>query len=250
MTKKSGLGQRFYVNGYAIHGDVGSFQRIAGGNSPLEVTGIDKEAFERIPGKRDGGIDWTAFFNDATGQEHAALKGLPTTDVVCTLLTSATIGAATVSEVAKQVNYDGTRADDGALTFVIETQSNGYGIDWGVTYTAGERTDTAATNGTAVDYSAAQAGTYGWQMFWHLIAFTGTSVTIKMQDSADNLSFGDVSGATSGAQSTPHTAGRLSGLSGSATAVKRYVRVATTGTFSNAVFVVQFTRNEEAGVVF
>lgn len=243
MTKKSGLGQRFYVGGYAIHGDVGSFQRIAGGPAVLVVTGVDKLAFERITGKRDGGIDFTTFFNDAAGQEHAALKGLPTADVVCSLLTAATIGAPACSEIAKQIGYDGTRDDEGNLTFSIETQSNGYGVDWGEALTDGQRTDGAATDGSSWDYTAVQSSTDGWQMFWHLIAFTGTSVTMKVQDSANNSAFTDVTGATSGAQTVAHTAGRVAGGAGS-TAVRRYVRVSTTGTFSNAVFVVAFTRND------
>ena len=54
--------------------------------------------------------------------------------------------------VAKQLNYDGTRANDGAFTFAVSAQANGYGLEWGKQLTAGTRTDTGATNGTGVAF--------------------------------------------------------------------------------------------------
>lgn len=54
--------------------------------------------------------------------------------------------------VAKQLNYDLTRADDGRLTFAVRAESNAYGLEWGNQLTAGLRTDTGATNGTGVAF--------------------------------------------------------------------------------------------------
>lgn len=243
-TKKTGLGQRFYVGGYALAGDVGSFQRIQGGlTGTIPMTGIDKLAYERVGGHRDGAIDWTSFFNDAPDQAHDVLSPLPRTDVICTLLTAATIGAPACSEVAKQVGYDPDRPEDGSFTFNVETLANGYGLDWGEALTDGERTDTTGTNGASWDYTAAQTDAFGFQMFVHLLAITGTNVTIKVQDSANNSAFTDVTGATTAALSAGRTAVRIAAVPA---VIRRYVRVVTSGTFTSATFVVGFTRNEVA----
>src|SRR5437868_5345936 len=85
MAKTSGLGDNFYVGGYDLSGDTASLDEIGGGPAVIDVTGINKSAFERIGGLRDGRIEWTSHFNpDTVGvtfTEHTALAGLPTTDV-------------------------------------------------------------------------------------------------------------------------------------------------------------------------
>lgn len=243
MAKQSGLGDRCFVGGYDLSGDIGSIQRVAGGPAALDVTGIDKSGYERIGGTRDGGIDFTAWFNDAAGASHTILSTLPTTDRIVTYFRGAAIGNAAASCVAKQIGYDGTRAADGQLTHTVNAQANGYGCEWGLQLTAGKRTDTAATNGTSVDYGAVSTA-FGLQAYLHVFSFTGTSVTVKLQDSADNSSFSDITSAAFTA-ATGVTSERIA-VTGT---VRRYVRAVTTGTFSNAVFAVQFSRNETA-VVF
>ena len=114
--KESGLGDRLFVAGYDLSGDIGSIQKISGGPAPLEVTGIDKSGYERIGGRRDGGLDFTAWFDDQPGQAHPRLGSLPTTDQIVTYFHGATQGNTCASLVAKQVNYDGNRAADGAFT--------------------------------------------------------------------------------------------------------------------------------------
>jgi hypothetical protein len=103
------------------------------------------------------------------------------------------------------------------------------------------KVDTTATNSTAVDYGAAAASvSFGWTAYLHVFAFTGTSVTVTLQDSADNSSFTALTGGAFTA-ATGRTKQQL--ISSSATAtVRRYVRVATSGTFTNADFAVNFVR--------
>lgn len=248
MTKQSGLGDNLYIGGYNLSGDIGSLSRIAGGPAALEVTGIDKSAFERIGGLRDGGIEFSAFFNDAVGQAHPRLSALPTTDQVITYCRGTTLSNPAAGLVGKQINYDPTRAQGGALTIGVQVQANGYGLEWGRQLTAGQRTDGSATNGSSVDLGSASPGAFGLQMYVHLFAFTGTSVTIKIQESSDNGvgdAFADVVGATTGAL-TGVTAMRVAT---GAIDVERYLRVVTTGTFSNAQFAVMAVRNDTS-VVF
>lgn len=244
MSKQSGLGDNFYVAGVDLSGDTGSLQSIHGGmGATIEVTGIDKSAFERIGGLRDGGVDWTAYFNDATSHAHPTLSPLPTADVILTYCRGTTLGNAAAAMVAKQTNYDGTRADDGSLTFKVNAVANGYGLEWGRQLTAGKQTDTAAGNSTSVDHTTVSTA-FGWQAYLHVFSFTGTSVTVKIQDSANDSVFADLSGAGF-TTATGVTSERIAAASLTAT-VRRYLRVVTTGTFSSAVFAVAFVRNETA----
>lgn len=248
MAKQTGLGDNLYVGGFDLSGDIGSLGRIGGGPSPLEVTGIDKSAFERIGGLRDGGMEFSAYFNDAAGQAHPRLSSLPTSDVVLTYCRGTSLGSPAAGLVAKQIDYAGTRGNDGALTFAVQAQANGFGIEWGRQLTAGKRTDGSATNGSSVDLGSASPGAFGLQAYLQVFAFTGTSATIKIQESSDNGvgdAFADVVGGSFGAQS----AVGASRIATAAINVERYLRVVTTGTFSNVVFSVVAIRNDTA-VVF
>lgn len=241
MTKQSGLGDNLYVGGYNISGDIGSLDKIGGGPKPLDVTGIDKSAMERLGGVRDGGMDFMSFYNTSAGQEHAVFSVLPTADVVCTYARGTALGNGGAALVAKQLSYDPKRAIDGMLTFKVNMTANGYGLEWGVQGTPGIRTDTAATNGTALDYLASAA--FGLQAYLQVFSFTGTSCTVKLQDSTDNVTFADVVGGSFGAQ-TALGASRIA-TAGNLT-VNRYVRVVTTGTFSSCAFAVLICRNDVA----
>lgn len=239
MAKQSGLGDNLYVSGYDLSGDIGSLGSIAGPRGVTDVTGIDKSAMERILLGKDGAIEFSSWFNPSVGQAHDRLEDLPTTDQILTYCRGTVLGAPSASMVAKQINYDGTRAADGAFSFNTSAQANAYGIDWGRLLTAGKRTDTTATNGTGVDYTDVST-LFGWQAYLHVFSFTGTSVTVTLQDSADNASFANITGGAFTA-ATGITSQRLEG--GRTATVRRYVRAITSGTFTNAVFAVGFTRN-------
>lgn len=245
MAKQTGLGDNFYIGAYNPSCDIQSLGAIGGGNEPLDVTGICKSAMERLGGKRDGRIEFVTFFNDADDQEHEALRSLPTTDVIMSYFRGTALGNAAASINCKQVNYDPTRATDGSLVFDVQALANGFGLEWGRQGTAGVRTDSAAATGTAWDDSGSAGTTsFGLQMYVHLFAFTGTSVTIKLQGSSDNGvgdPFADITGATTGALTTPQA---IRVATASNASIERYLRVVTSGTFSNAVFAVNVVRNE------
>lgn len=246
MAKSSGLGDNLYISGFNLSGDIQQLNSIATPRGTLDVTGIDKSAYERVPGIRDGSIEMTTFFNAASNQQHAVLKTLPTTDVHVAYFRGTTLGNPAAAMVAKQTNYDPTRNNDGSLTFSVSATSNSFGLDWGVGLTAGVRTDTAATNGASVDQTTVSTA-FGWTAYLQVFAFSGTSVTVTIEDSADNAAFATLSGASFTA-ATGVTAQRLA--SGTSTdTVRRYVRAVTTGTFSNAQFAVVFVRNNAATVV-
>jgi hypothetical protein len=244
MAKQSGLGDNLYVNEFDLSGDIMDLDSVGPSRAVLPATGIDKSAMERMQGHKDGTLDLTAFFNKSAGQAHPVLSALPTADVIATYARGTSLGSPACSCVAKEQTYDGSRNDDGSFTFKTSFLPNGYGCEWGRLGTAGKRTDTTATNGTSIDDGAGVGTTsFGLQMYVHLFAFTGTSVTIKVQSSTDNGAgdaFADITGATTGALTA---VGKVRIATGASASVERYLRVVTTGTFSSAIFAVNIVRN-------
>lgn len=109
------------------------------------------------------------------------------------------------------------------------------GLDIGRTLNALTTPLTSAGNGTAVDFLRATAR--GGAAYLEVLAFTGTSVVVTIEDSAD--------GSTGWA-----TIGTFASVAGAeveeriaiAGAVKRYIRFVTTGTFSNLEAVIGFCK--------
>lgn len=246
MSKTSGLGDALYVSGYDLSGDTQALGAIGGGPAAMDVTSINRSAFERIGGLREGRIEWTSFFNDASGQAHPILKTLPTTDAQIMYCRGTALGNPAAAMISKQINYDGSRESDGMFTFNLQSQSNGYGLEWGKLLTAGTRTDTAATNGTSVDFGTGSTA-FGAQFYLQVTEFTGTDVTITVQESSDDA-VGDPFAAVTGGAFTQVTAGpttqRIATAAGQT--VERYLRVvtSTTGGFTSLSFTVLAVRND------
>lgn len=248
MAKESGLGDGLWVGTYDLSGDVGSLSRIASPRGVTDLTGINGYAFERKYTHKDGGIDFNTWYNPANA--HLALRELPRTDVLVTYRHGSTIGNMAASMIGKQINYDGSRNMDGSFPLTVNAVANGFGLEWGEQLTAGVRTDSGATNGSSLDYGAGVGTTnFGLQAYLHVFAFTGTSATISIQSSTDNGA-GDAFANVTGAVFTTVTAATFERIqTGRTAAVERYLRVATTGTFSNLQFAVVVVRNSES-VVF
>jgi hypothetical protein len=244
MAKETGLGDQLFIGGYDIGADVSTIGSLSTPRETLPATGITKYAHERMFGKRDAMAEFVTYFNKATDQQHLALRGLPRTDTQLMYLHGTTLGNDSFSMTGKQIDYNPTRGDDGSLTFAVSAVGNAFGGDWGKQLTAGKRTDTAATNGTGVDLGTGSLS-FGFQAYLQVFSFTGTSVTVKLQESSDNGvgdAWADISGGTFTA-ATGRTFERIQSVSDTLT-VERYVRAVTTGTFSSAVFAVSINRND------
>lgn len=238
MTKQTGLGAHLWHNGYLLSNDFRDFS-IASPRQTMDVTGINKSAFERILLHRDGQISGTVFFNDAAGRAHPVISALPTGDQVVTITpVGAALGYPAASMAGKQINYDGNRDASGELTFSVDQSANGSGVEWGLSF--GELTHTSGTASTSINHGA--ASTFGWAAYLHVTAFSGTNCTVTIQQSSDNG--GSDAFATLGAftAATAITAERISGTGN----VEQYVRVITSGTFTSITFTVNFVRYEEA----
>jgi hypothetical protein len=248
VSKTSGLGDQFLFGGYDLSGEVNALSKIDCPQGTFDFTPIIKFAHVRGGGQRDGGIDFTVLFDPAVSHSHPVLATLPRTDVVCAYLRGGVLGNPAACQVAKQVDYNPTRAADGMLSSTVSSVANGYGLEWGVQLTAGQRTDVAATTGTGVDFAAATS--FGFQAYLQVTAFTGTDATVKLQDSADNVTFADVSGGAFTQTTAAHTAQRIA--SANTATIRRYVRATTVTSagFTSATFSVVLVVNPIAGVTF
>lgn len=241
MTKQSGIGGLFFVNGYDLSGDVGVINAIHDTQNLLDVTGLNKGAPERIGGLGDGNIDFTSFFNDGAGASHTILKVMGGGDKRVTYAVNSTLGRGGWSLTGKQADYSGTRGADGSLAFQSSFQSSdGEGLRGGVMLTAGKRTDTTATNGSSVNGQA--ASNFGADLFLHVFSFSGTDVTVTIQDSANNSAWSNLTGAVFTAITAGPTSERIA-LANDAV-VRKYLRAitTTTGGFSSLVFAVMACR--------
>lgn len=245
MAKTEGLGSNFYINQFNVSGDIAAVDSINATIGTIDTTGIDKYAFERVAGLNQGQMDFTTHFNTAAGASFAALSTIPTTDVQVSYFHKTALGNAACSMIAKQLNHDGTRAADGGQNFAVSSVSNGYGLEWGRQLTAGVRTDTAATNGTAIDTTASLS--FGAQAYLHVFAFTGTDVTVTIQDSADNVSFNDVISFTA-----TTAVGKQRIATSTTENLARYVRAITTTSagFTSVSFAVNLVKNKVAAAQF
>lgn len=241
MAKQSGLGARFYVNDAAFANDVRAVPTIEKGIETLDYTGIDKEAFERVAAKLRGRMAYQTMMNP-TGA-HAEVSDLPRSDIQVSYFHRALVGVPAASMVSKQTDYRLNRAQAGDLLGDIDNLSNAHWLDWGLSLTAGTRTDTEATDGAAVDFNDWGGGSaFGLQAYLHVFAFTGTDVTIQLQ-SDDNSGFTSATNVTGGAFTTVTgpTWERIETARNQAT--ERYLRVSTSGTFSNVQFAVMAVIN-------
>jgi hypothetical protein len=249
MAKQSGLGDNFYIAGFDLSGDISSVDQMSAPLGLLDVTGIKKFGHEQIGAQRNADWQFTSFFEfGGTSNpifEHDALSGLPRGDVVGTYFRGTTLQNPAACINAKQVSYDPTRDNSGNLTIKVELAANSFGMEWGEMLTAGLRTDSAATAGSFIDDGAASS--FGGQAYFQLVAFTGTSVTIDIQSATTSGGTYATTGLTSSALAAK---GAQRVAIANTVTINRYLKVVTTGTFSNAVFAVAFMRNPIAGIVF
>ena len=242
MAKGSGLAQDFYFGGFDLSGDTNSIKKCGSSRPALDVTGLNKSAHERINGLSDGEISFNVLFNKATSQEHDALKGMPSTDVLGMWLTARTLGDPVACLTAKQINFNWSRSTDGALIGSVQALGQGVPVEWGYLLTK------KVTHGSATDETGhiltggAQTTKGGVGFLQHFTADSGT-VHYDIEDSPDStngvdgawtilLSFSDVA--------TPwdEIAERVE-ITGT---VEKYVRASSNETFTNAAFAMSFRR--------
>lgn len=236
MPKRSGLGDRLYFNQYDLSGDVGAVQTLRQSRAVQDVTGIDKDAVERLGVLPDGELAFTALWNDSASQSYPVLSALPTTDVVASYFMGTAIGNAAASLNGKLTDLSVNRGQDGSLALTIPVLGNGSSLDWGVQLTNGKVT--LASSGTAapVDHGASTA--FGGVAYLHVFSIGSGTATVKVQHSSDNATYADLITFTAATAATFER--KLTAAI--TTTVNRYTSITVTGTFTNLVYAVNFMR--------
>jgi hypothetical protein len=238
MAKTSGLNVRIYAEGYDLNTDVNSLSGVGYSQELLDTTALATTARSRIIGTNDSALTVNGWFDNGTLLSHAlwtsnsGKKPVADQEVIVALGTS--IGDPTVCITAKQASYDISRAPASAIATTVEyIESDGNGAEFGVLLTADKQTDGSATDTASVDNGASSAG--GLSGFISAMSLASGSVTVKIQHSTNDSSWSDLVSFTA---ITGQTAERIS-VTGT---VNRYLRISTSGTFSNLVFVVSANR--------
>lgn len=252
--KLTAIGSNLYVGTADLSGDTGAVTNADAMLAAIELTGIDKGAPERKGGRKDGVIDFAAFWNVDAGQSHATLSAMPRTDVQATLvLGTPALGSPCGSMIAKQTNYATTVGADGTIGATINLVGSGFGLEWSGgsaqgdgLLTAGKQSfATGTVSGTSIDLGSAST-LFGAAAYLTVFSVASGTAVFAVQDSDDNSSFTNVTGLVfTGA--TGATTQRLQTAAGAT--IRQYVRVQGTGTHGAAVICLNFVRYTEAGPI-
>jgi len=110
-----------------ISGDVTDFT-LNQSRAQIDVTGIDKDFVERLPGLGDYSFAVNGVFNNATAQEHSVFSSMGTALRAFDIVFST---GGTAAGTAALESYNVTRAQGGALTYSANLNcANGTGVAW------------------------------------------------------------------------------------------------------------------------
>lgn len=110
-----------------VSGDVTDFA-LNQTRAQIDVTGLDKDFFERLPGLGDWSFTFNTAFNPAANQFHAVVSSMGTALRAITVSFS---GGGTANGTAALESYAVTRAQGGAVTSSATFNcANGTGVVW------------------------------------------------------------------------------------------------------------------------
>lgn len=237
MAKKTGLGQQLYVQGYDISGDVGQINRLNfGPRTTLPATGINKSANERLIGTTDGMIDFTAYFNDVAEAVFDLLDNLPRTDVFAIWAQGEAVGDVAAILQAKQANFDLDRPGDGSLTLQAVLLGSGAPLEDALMLTSGKDTHANATSSASKNDGASSAN--GLSAILNIFDIDSGTPTFIIEDSPNDSTWATLKAFAAVASGVEPTGERVT-VSGT---VDQYLRVTSTGTFTNADHAIAYRR--------
>ena len=242
MAKTNGLNVRLYVEGYDLSGDANALSGLGYTSELLDVTTLDVSAKKRIVGIADAEVSVDAFFDPASNLSHAVWTSnsgkQPTADQDVLVPMGSAVGDPCVGLISKQGTMTTTRSPGSAISAsATYTTSDGSGLEFGTMLTAHDDTHSSAGSGSVMDGGAATSN--GGAGYLHLFSLASGSVTVKIKECAtSDGSYTDLVTFSTVAAAAAPTSERLT-MSGT---VAQYLKVTTTGTFSNAKIAVGFTR--------
>lgn len=239
MAKTGSLNVRWYVEGYDLSGDANSLSGVGYSNTLLEVPTLDSPAMKRVLGPVAGNVTMDAWFDSAAGNVHAVMTSdsgeVPTTDQEVLIPLNSAVGDPSMHFVGKIADYtvnSGSESDAMSVNCSYET-TGGYALFFGDMLTSHQDTHSSASDGTAVDNSASSAN--GGNSILQVFSLASGTATVKVQHSTNNSTWADLITFTAATGVTSE----IKEVSGT---VNRYLRVNSSGTFSNLVLAVDFAR--------
>ena len=217
-----------YFNSFSCSRDTNAISTtMFGDDNESYIAGIDTSQID-ISGLFDGGTD-------AVDEELANAFSVTTATPLTVFQNGTTAGEPCVLLDSKIQNY----TIDSSVSDAVAVSSSFTGDNFGRGLSLYALTDTSATaTTTAVDFGSST--TFGGQAFIHITAHSSANIAVKLQSSADNSSFADV------------TAGGFTAITGTGSeriaptgTINRYVRLVITVTSGSATFQVSFSPNKK-----
>jgi hypothetical protein len=247
-SKIHGKATRILLDQYALTGYLNKgkvSRKVALPNVP--VFGNLDQVYDVIGlGSGSGSID--GYFDGTTGGLDTILRTAFDTDPATTplpILSLAPNGFAIGNMVemlqVAQGNYDVDTGEEKTVDVNASFDADDQ-VDLGVSlHDLVLENGAAPVNFAGVDETAVNTNN-GWVAHLHVTAATGlTTITFKLQDSADNSTFADITGGTFTAVTTAPNKQRLAGAVNAT--VRRYVRcIISAATYTNCTFQISFAR--------
>lgn len=203
-----------------------------------ETTTMSLQYVTRIGGLRDSKVSLSGLYDGTTttaiyAMARAALASSSTALLAVYVLGESALGAVGFAVRARLASHKVDMPCQTIVTVGADFQGNGdMELIESICIMAAY---TTTGNGTALDGAAAT--TANGSAWVHCTAFTGTSITLTVEDSADNSSFATI------ATFTEITAGGSSERVAITGTIRRYVRVVRAGTFTTATLSVGLSRS-------
>jgi len=219
-----------YFNSFSFSRETNAISTTMFGDSNESyIAGIETANLD-LSGLFDGGAD-------AVDEELANAFSVTTATPLTVFQNGTTAGEPCVVLNSKIQNY----TIDSSVSDAVAVSSNYVGDNFGRGLSLYALTNTSATaNTTAVDFGSSTS--FGGQAFLHCTAHSSADIDVKIQSSADNASFADVSGM-SFTNISGTTSERIA--SPNNITVNRYVRLAITVNSGSATFQVSFSPNKK-----
>lgn len=231
-----GVNQRLLFAQYVFYDNVSGLD-ISSEMGLEDSTVLGDTGHKFTPTLKAGSINITGFFDATANKSDAALRAAlgSSTGEPFTYFPAGfdTIGNRCILSLSRAANYNNAGEVAGLVGFTYSAQADG-GNDFGVVLHA-FAAETGTTASASVNNGAASSNGGVGQV--HASAFTGTSVTPKIQHSVDDgvwvdlVSFTAISAA--GSERVTVAAG---------TTVNQYLRETRTGTFTTCTMCVAFAR--------
>src|SRR5258706_15381521 len=99
MTKTAAMGDRLFVGGVDLSGDIQALNRIGGGPATIDSTDITQSGYDPLGGLRDRSIGFGSYHDAQPAHAHPTLPARPPTDLILAYYRRTATGNAAPSPV-------------------------------------------------------------------------------------------------------------------------------------------------------